>query len=446
MKLENSSESHLPVLISTKSFESLVPDFMMETPYFYLVILDIEGKVVKFNHNFERVDANPLDVHFYDFLSPASGCEFRTALDLMLSTPQTKRNVVLDHPWREREAVIKICWEFSVVTTPDMDVSGIVGVGVDPQLSDQVIPWHSLVEVLGFGKIVLDTALHIQSWDARISDWFDPEEGKWEGTSLMETAAFKGIDQLSDVFAQVSKEAKVARIHVKTNLSDPSDFVGLLTVNKDGYEIFLVPKERFDAFKNHKILIPSHLLLSLPGAVFVLDNAGKLLQQNEAGEKLGIIWRGSPYSEGFSLTFPTQPSRFTKLLRAIEEARKGMNADLEVRMLMPGREFACWSISLRPIPPIDQEPGGILIQIVDLTSINSQLMRTNRENERLRELALNPSHILRGPLSSMIGLLELIDIRQLDKENQNLFRYLKPLTKELDKTIRQHAKKISAFG
>ena len=87
-----------------------------------------------------------------------------------------------------------------------------------------------------------------------------------------------------------------------------------------------------------------------------------------------------------------------------------------------------------------------MIHAVDLTSLKAALMRSNRENERLRELALSPSHILRGPLSSMIGLLELIDAKQLDKENQNLFRYLKPLTKELDQTIRQHAKKMSAFG
>ena len=91
------------------------------------------------------------------------------------------------------------------------------------------------------------------------------------------------------------------------------------------------------------------------------------------------------------------------------------------------------------------EPEGVILQVFDITFLKSQVIQVNRENERLRELALSPSHILRGPLSSIIGILELIDAKQLDKENQKLFSYLKPLTKELDQTIRLHAKKMSTF-
>ena len=36
--------------------------------------------------------------------------------------------------------------------------------------------------------------------------------------------------------------------------------------------------------------------------------------------------------------------------------------------------------------------------------------------------------------------------RNLDKENQKLIGYLKPLSKELDSVIRQHAKKMSIFS
>ena len=418
----------------------------MDSPHFYLVILDVEGRVVKFNHSFQRGDSNPTDSQFCDFVSPRSASEFSSTLDLMLGKPQIRRHLMLEHPQPDSADFSKVWWEFSVVTTPDMDVSGILGIGADLQLVEQDMPWQSLVDVLGFGKIVLDSAFHIQSWDEKISEWFDPERENWKKRALMETPTFQGMNQLRDIFSYISNEAKPKCFLLKTNPSNQYDFAGLLTVSNDGFDFFLVPKERASTLQTEKCMIPSHVLSSLQGAVFVLDSGGKLLQQNEAAKKLGFIWNRRAYSEGFSLTFPIQSSRFTKLLRAIDRALKGLDTDLEVRMLMSGQESAFWEVSLRPIDSGDQSPGGVLIHAVDLTSLKAALMRSNRENERLRELALSPSHILRGPLSSMIGLLELIDAKQLDKENQNLFRYLKPLTKELDQTIRQHAKKMSAFG
>ncbi|MFT6895293.1 MAG: hypothetical protein ACJAWX_002911, partial [Algoriphagus sp.] len=50
-----------------------------------------------------------------------------------------------------------------------------------------------------------------------------------------------------------------------------------------------------------------------------------------------------------------------------------------------------------------------------------------------------------SPLSSMLGLLDLIDPNQLDFENQKYFSYLKPLAKKLDEVIRTNAKQISSF-
>jgi signal transduction histidine kinase len=86
-----------------------------------------------------------------------------------------------------------------------------------------------------------------------------------------------------------------------------------------------------------------------------------------------------------------------------------------------------------------------MVYAIDMTAINSKLVKMEGELETLRELALCPSHILRSPLSSMLGLLELIDYRKLDPENQRYISYLKPLAQELDDVIRSNAKKMAAF-
>lgn len=417
----------------------------MDSRHFYLVITDVEGKILKFNRNFEKINSTPVDTSFSEFLSPNSSSEFNYSLELMLGAPKIRRHLMLDHPGIQGEGFSQVWWEFSVVTTPDMDLSGIIGIGVGMQFLEQEMPWNNLVDVLGFGKIVLDRDFNVQAWDERILQWFDPEIEKWDKRALMDTPTFKGLIQLNYVLEHISHESKPKCFLIKTNNSTQSSFAALLAASPEGYHLFLVPKEIPNSSQNEKRLVPDQLLSVLPGAVFVLNKSGKLVQQNDSAKNLGRIWKGRAYSEGYALSFPVQPNRFSKLIRAIDESKKGKSADLELKLLMPDQEFAFWNASIRPIPFESEEPEGVLIQVNDMTLLRTQLVQIYRENERLRDLALSPSHILRGPLSSIIGLLELIDFKQLDKENQKLFSYLKPLTKELDQIIRQHAKKMSTF-
>ncbi|OOG76422.1 hypothetical protein [Algoriphagus sp. A40] len=432
-------------MISTESIESLIPDFLMESRHFYLVVTDVDGRVLKFNQSFEKISSDPVDLSFSDFLSPNSSSEFNYSLELMLGAPKMRRHLMLEHPAIKAEGFSQVWWEFSVVTTPDMDISGIIGIGVGMQFLEQEMPWNNLVDVLGFGKIVLDKDLHVQKWDERILEWFDPEAESWENRALVEIPALKGSAQLKNVLEYISQESKPKCFLFKSNSSSLPFFAALLTPSLEGYHLFLVPKEIPKTTVSEKGLVPAHLLSAMPGAVFVLEKSGKLSQQNESAKNLGRIWKGRAYSEGYFLNFPNQQNRFSKLVRAIEEAKKGRSSDLELKMLMPDQEFSFWTAGLRPLAIEGEEQEGILIQVVDITALKSQLVQTNRENERLRDLALSPSHILRGPLSSMMGIIDLIDAKQLNKENQKLFSYLRPLTKELDQIIRQHAKKMSTF-
>lgn len=417
----------------------------MESSHFYLVILDVEGKILKFNRSFEQINPATADARFCDNLSPKSEAEFNYSLELMLGAPKIRRHLMLDHPDAVRNSSARVWWEFSVVTTPEMDLSGIIGIGVGMQFLEQEMPWNNLVDVLDFGRITLDRDFRIRSWDDSISQWFDPEEESWRGQALTSAPAFRGVVALDQALECVSGECKPKCFLVELQNSTSRVFAALIAASAEGYHLFLVPKEKPTVPRPERQLITPHVLSTLPGAVYVLDLAGKLTQQNEAARNLGRVWKGRAYSEGFALTFPTQTNRFSKLLRAIDDAKKGVGTDLELKLLMPNQEFAFWNASLRSIQPEAGNPEGVLIQIFEMTPLKSQLVQTLRENERLRDLALSPSHILRGPLSSMIGLLELIDAKQLDKENQKLFNYLKPLTKELDHTIRQHAKKMSTF-
>lgn len=418
----------------------------MESRHFFLFVADVEGEILSFNKGFERISTVPPEFQFSDFLSSNSKEEFNYSLELMLGSPKIRRHLMLDHPALQGSGFSQVWWEFSVVTTPDMDISGIIGIGVGMQFLEQDMPWNNLVDVLGFGEILLDSEFKINSWDERVLDWFDPEKENWANKSILEVFCFQNINQVNEMLAQFNFGDKPKCFLIHSTNQEKQALAALMTFSSKGYHLFLMPKALPFYNKPEKPLIPTHMLSLFPGAVFVLGVNGKLIQQNEAAKNLGRIWKGRAYSEGFLMNFPDQSRRFSKLLAAIADSQNGESSEVELKMLMPGHEFAFWQAAVKPILDVHNQLEGVMIQVVETTSEKLQMINIQRENERLRELALSPSHILRSPLSSMMGILELMDFKQLDVENQKLFGYLKPLTKELDSIIRQHAKKMSIFN
>jgi hypothetical protein len=433
-------------MISTADIENLVPDFLMESGHFYLVITDVEGRILKHNHNYERLSAKPTNKEFWKYLSINSAEEFCYSLELMLSAPKITRHLLLEHPHTAEDNFSQIWWEFSVITTPDMDISAIIGIGVGMQFLEQEMPWNNLVDVLGFGKITLNSSMQIVGWDERIDTWFSPTPQTWLNKPLKSTAQFKGLDELEYRLESNSKELNPVCFLIQTNEGKFSTYATLLAPFGEGYHLFLVPKEAQAAQNTpQKTVINQDVLESFPDAVFILDKAGKLVQQNELAKVVGRNWKGRAYSEGYALTFPNQANRFTKLVKVLQEAKLGEVNEVEIKLLNPDKEFSHWSAIISPSFSDKGALEHIWMHVKDQTAMKKQLLQLKLENDRLRDMALQPSHILRGPLSTIMGILELIDKKQLDNENQKLFDYLKPLASEMDQTIRQHSKKMSAF-
>jgi signal transduction histidine kinase len=68
----------------------------------------------------------------------------------------------------------------------------------------------------------------------------------------------------------------------------------------------------------------------------------------------------------------------------------------------------------------------------DLSATNAELIKHNNE---LRQFSYTVSHNLRGPLASLMGLISLIDQRNLNEGNAEIFNYLKTSVGRLDHII-----------
>lgn len=433
-------------MISTDCISRIIPDFLMESDHFFLLVTDVEGKVMRFNKGFEHINSNPMGLQFADFLSTDSEEEFNYSLDLMLSTPKIRRHLMLEHPTLHNGGFSQIWWEFSVLTTPDMDISGIFGIGVGMNFLDQDMPWDNLVDVLGLGEVILDSQFRIKSWDQKILDWFDPQKDHWSDSHLLDIFSFQDYTGLPVVLSQIAQGDRPRCFSLHFTKGEKAEFGALFTISQKGYHLFLMPKPSTSIRQPEKPMISGSIMKLLHGAVFVLNKSGILLQQNDAARKLGISWKGESFHEGYFLNFPSTSSDFSKLSQAIQEGQYGLSSEFELSHFNQAKEFECLKVVVKPIPDEFSSQGGILIQLWNITSQRSELEKFNLEKERIKDLASIPSHILRGPLSSILGILELLDHSQLDLENQKLFKHLKPLAKELDHAIRQHSKKMSTFS
>jgi nitrogen-specific signal transduction histidine kinase len=183
---------------------------------------------------------------------------------------------------------------------------------------------------------------------------------------------------------------------------------------------------------------------SFSGPVWILERDTRIVQQNSFAEGVSEKWLKKLAKERdlFDLKFANEKS--DRFLELIGDAFEGNEKDLNLQIKTKNGTAEYWTFQVKPLK-VNAEKVFVMVYAIDMTAINSKLVKMEGELETLRELALCPSHILRSPLSSMLGLLELIDYRKLDPENQRYISYLKPLAQELDDVIRSNAKKMAAF-
>lgn len=84
---------------------------------------------------------------------------------------------------------------------------------------------------------------------------------------------------------------------------------------------------------------------------------------------------------------------------------------------------------------------GINHDITDQQRIQSKMQD---QNDRLKKIAWMQSHEIRKPVANIMGLLNLYDISQTDKQHAQLIQYLKESAVELDALIKQIIERTKA--
>ncbi len=432
-------------MISIENTDQIVPDFLVDSKHFFVVRLDVEGNIQDHNKLFSSYSNLKIGEELKLAIGGVTETEFSELLDSILTSPKESRNLLLNLKNPKGKGDMPVWWEFSVITNSDMDLVGLIGIGVGIKFLEQKMPWNNLVDVLSFSKIQLSEDLKIDSVDPKVLSWIGEEDKKLVGSSILDHSFldFSKTDASAILKLKENDEPLCLRVKGKSSLS--KKFALIILKNKKGYLLLLAPTKPNNSVQPIEKPISQAHLASFSGPIWVLGPERVILQQNHLAGRIKLVWENTNLLEGDLFSLPVDSGRNNRISRVLEMAMKGSAGQIDIRINHLNGNPGFWRFLANPYSDSKGSVKYVILQAIDISSLYTRLQQLESESEALKELALRPSHILRSPLSSMMGLLELIDQRKLDEENRKYFSYLKPLAKELDEVIRNNAKKMSAL-
>jgi len=413
-------------MISLSNIDQIIPSFLRGSELFKLVVLDVNGNVLQGNDTFLSSYSISVGDYFGGFLLEKSELKFEEVLENSMLSPKENFNSVLELKLGQSQ-IESLVWEFSVLTDEEMDLMGLVGIGVNMGLMAESRQYSGFLDLLAQANLTLDSEWKVIKGDkeklAHLGIKIDDIVGQDFRDFLSPSA------RLSDFFS----ENKYNRFELDLKMGR---FEVISIKEQDEMSICFIKRQG-------KASTPDFLskvqLESIPLPVWILDQEGILVQQNQKAKRFASKLNGQNTIEGkkfevggseFENSFNSCLSnRFSKFSLSLSEE------DQKPRIIY----FSMASVEL-------ESTGHTLILVQAHESNEPQeLIRLKLENKKLKDVAMKPSYILRSPLSSMLGLLDLIDSDQLDSENKKYFSHLKPLANELDEVIRKNAKKLSSL-
>nr|WP_294940908.1 PAS domain S-box protein [uncultured Mucilaginibacter sp.] len=109
---------------------------------------------------------------------------------------------------------------------------------------------------------------------------------------------------------------------------------------------------------------------------------------------------------------------------------QGENISNEVNYPQPDGTSLFYNVSMSPIKDNHDEIVGLMLAITDITDIKKYTNAIEEQNKNLLEIAWLQSHVVRGPLARMMGIINLL--REHDLDNTEYDEYLTHLSTSAD--------------
>jgi PAS domain S-box-containing protein len=435
-------------MLNLKEIEALVPSIFKNSNLIYVCVLDIEGQVYFASQRFEKL-LGPRSSNIYEnnFLETLNKVDKKRVHDFFIDVIESPNR---NYPIELLHGNTHISWEFSVLKNDEGDFSGILGLGYPKTGSYQLS-----TEEKSFPKdvnTITDIFFHINhSWEIisandQAEKYFGSTEGDVIGKTIWQVYPDQNIYRYALEFKK-ARETKTLRI-----------FEEFSSLNGKWYKVFIIPRptgmdivfkdiseiqKLSGEFRQINLTLQS-VIENLEDSLFIVGKDLRILGFNSKASKLIHSFFGEKIKVGDKFLPYLIEGMDEFFLKHNEKIFKGETIVLENEIPLTRLGDPIWfSHKFYPLIDTDKRINGFVYSCRDIHKDKTEIDRVYRQNCLMRDIFHHQSSTLRSPLSSILGLLELIDKAQLDKENKKFFSYLKPLAQELDKVIRDNSKQVS---
>mgnify|MGYP005847505107 CR=1 FL=1 len=189
-------------------------------------------------------------------------------------------------------------------------------------------------------------------------------------------------------------------------------------------------KEKEERLKKSKYFLNA-ILDSTTDSNILVSKTGEILCFNKATAENIKRFFGKDIQEGqnFFQNY-TLPNTKELLRQNFLDALNGNFTETERLLSFPNGE-QIW-VHLRIFPVFDEKGE---VWAISLNYKNIQELK--RQYEKLEEIARLQSHSIRRPLSSILGLIDILDFEGVSSDNERIIQYLKVAAEELDRLIHE---------
>lgn len=427
-------------MIRIKEIEDILPYYLTHSKRLLVSVLDVDGSFLyvgeKFNQYF-GVSLNYSDfTSFFTLLNELERSEFEYIIGEIIGKPYE----LFDFEQKYEQDEIR--WELSVIKNSQGDFLGILAVG-NLNLSQAIAIDAGFDQVDAQSDICfqIDQDWNIGYANKQASEFFGQEILKVNGQKIWD------IFPQSKVY-EYALEFKQARI-----LDEIRSFESFIPEAGKWYKVFLFPKlsymnvylkdisERKGLSQQLELTKKTldTVLQSHHETILLFGSDLRLAQFNLHADQGMEEFFGRKITLGEKLWQILSPEISSKLLPQIEKIFKGES--ISISQIDKNSNIKLHH-NLIPILNDDKKTIAVLYSI---RGEKDDHLRIIENADLIKEICSAQSHLLRGPLSSMLGLLELMDESKMGEENQKYFSYLKPLSLQMDQVVHQHARKVAAI-
>lgn len=435
--------------------DKMIPDYLINSMQLHVVGLDVDGHVNFIGRKFETefpLFKKEFYIHnFSNFLDENEHGLFEFLLSDLLESPNKSKQVYLNLSNKK-----KVNWEFSILKSDEGDIMGILGIG--HEVAVETIVKSEIEEIYkksGFDLSIIENVyfkLNDQWEISFINDVAQKFFGKCSNSLLNKTIwqvyPNNKLHQSALQFKRAKEEKEV--IVFEERRTDLQKWFKVFIVCHND-EMHVIIKDITEEKTNEMAVFEAKMNLSsiLEHAdenYFLVDLELNIVAFNENAKKLVKTQFRKELKEKDDFLPYLLSGLEEQFLKDLETVFAGNSITYEkvVNHNRTGEEL-WFEHKFFPLFNIDKKVIGFVYANKDIEKKKLEFKRVEEKNKVLREVAYIQSHLLRSPLSSMLGLLDLIDKKQLDAENTKYFSYLKPLAQELDMVIRENARKVNEF-